>query len=348
MEGVLACLRGWHAGLAFAELEALLPNATLQLETSERWVRVTGAEEKERYGALDVASGLQCFLVDGCVASTTESTPERWLNEMEDYLKQHPVDGSVAVRAWKQGSKLTGWSLTNLAGRLGGLLHDSGCPIDLESPDHVLALISDGPSASLACGWMEGDGQASFSNGERRAGERPFFKPVSLDPMLARLAVNLAAGPLGRGPVVDPMTGTGGFLIEASLSGRPSLGIDVHSEMVQGAQANLVWAHGGEAPRMPAWYVATQPALRRFFPMDGTVPWLALCSTRPMDEIRTAPSLQTVSLKRACAAPEGSVIHREGLCLFCRFTPWRTTPRTPFLWTTPFRCCTAIGRRRFP
>ncbi len=248
MEGVLACLRGWHAGLAFAELEALLPNATLQLETSERWVRVTGAEEKERYGALDVASGLQCFLVDGCVASTTESTPERWLNEMEDYLKQHPVDGSVAVRAWKQGSKLTGWSLTNLAGRLGGLLHDSGCPIDLESPDHVLALISDGPSASLACGWMEGDGQAAFSNGERRAGERPFFKPVSLDPMLARLAVNLAAGPLGRGPVVDPMTGTGGFLIEASLSGRPSLGIDVHSEMVQGAQANLVWAHGGEAP----------------------------------------------------------------------------------------------------
>ena len=38
--------------------------------------------------------------------------------------------------------------------------------------------------------------------------------------------------------------------------------------------------------------------------MDGTVPWLALCSTRPMDEIRTAPSLLTVSLKRACAAPE--------------------------------------------
>ncbi len=30
MEGVLACLRGWHAGLALAELEALPPNATLQ------------------------------------------------------------------------------------------------------------------------------------------------------------------------------------------------------------------------------------------------------------------------------------------------------------------------------
>ena len=248
MEGMLACLRGWHPGLAFAELAALLPNATLQRETSERWVRITGAEQKGRLEALDVASGLQCFLVDGYVASTKESTTEGWLNEMQAYLRDHSVKGSVAVRAWKQGSKLPGWSLSNLSGRLGGLLHDMGCVIDLESPDHVLALISDGPTASLACGWMEGDGQAAFSNGERRAGERPFFKPVSLDPMLARLAVNLAAGPLGRGSVVDPMTGTGGFLIEASLSNRPSLGIDIHSEMVQGANANLVWAHGGDAP----------------------------------------------------------------------------------------------------
>ena len=245
---MLACLRGWHPGLALAELAALLPDAALHMETSERWVRVVGSEEKRQQEALTVASGLQCFLVDGYVASTEESTTEGWLNEMQAYLHDHPVKGSVAVRAWKQGRKLPGWSLSNLSGRLGGLLHDAGCPIDLESPDHVLALISDGSSGSLACGWMEGDGQAAFSNGERRAGERPFFKPVSLDPMLARLAVNLAAGPLGRGPVVDPMTGTGGFLIEASLSGRPSLGIDIHSEMVQGANANLVWAHGGDAP----------------------------------------------------------------------------------------------------
>jgi len=248
MEGMLACLRGWHPGLALAELAALLPEADLQSETSDRWVRVSGAGEQRRQEALAVASGLQCFLVDGHVVSTKESNPEGWLNEMQTYLEHHPVKGSVAVRAWKQGKKLPGWSLSNLSGRLGGLLHDGGCAIDLEAPDHVLALISDGPSSSLACGWMEGDGRAAFSNGERRAGERPFFKPVSLDPMLARLAVNLAAGPLERGPVVDPMTGTGGFLIEASLSGRSSIGIDIHSEMVQGAQANLVWAHDGEAP----------------------------------------------------------------------------------------------------
>ena len=66
--------------------------------------------------------------------------------------------------------------------------------------------------------------------------------------MLARLAVNLATGPLDERPLIDPMTGTGGFLIEASLSGRTAMGIDIHSGMVKGATANLEWAHGGNAP----------------------------------------------------------------------------------------------------
>ena len=47
MEGMLACLRGWQPGLALAELTALLPDATLHPEASERWVRVSGAEEAD-------------------------------------------------------------------------------------------------------------------------------------------------------------------------------------------------------------------------------------------------------------------------------------------------------------
>ena len=248
MGDMLACLRGWHPGLARAELQALLPEATLAADTSPRWCRVRGSTAAQRREALELASGLQCFLLNGVVQSTEAADEAAWLASMKRYLDEHPVQGSVAVRGWRQGGKLSGWSVSNLSGQLGGLLHDMGCSIDLSEPDHVLALIADGPTASLACGWMEGDGQASFSNGERRAAERPFFKPVSLDPMLARLAVNLATGPLDNGPVVDPMTGTGGFLIEASLSGRRAVGIDVHSEMVEGAKANLAWAHGGEAP----------------------------------------------------------------------------------------------------
>ena len=248
MGGMLACLRGWHPALAKAELVALLPTANLSPTASPRWWTVQQTTEDERSEALAVASGLQCFLRAGIVAGVSQEGQEAWLNDMKAYLANHPVEGTVAVRSWKQGEKLPEWGPTTLAKRLGGVLHDMGYTIDLEQPDHILAVITDAASVSLACGWMEGDGQAAFSNGERRAGERPFFKPVSLDPMLARLAVNLAAGPVAHGPVVDPMTGTGGFLIEASLSGRSCMGIDIHSEMVHGANANLQWAHGDDVP----------------------------------------------------------------------------------------------------
>ena len=248
MGEVLACLRGWHPGLALAELEALLPEAEIEPAVSARWCRVRHSTHSARTEALALASGLQCFLLNGTTVSSSDIDASTLLLRMEAYLKEHPVDGPVAVKAWKQGQKIPGWSLSQLTKKVGGVLFSSGNEVDLTTPDHVFAIVSDGPTASIAFGWMEGDGTVSFSNGERRAAQRPFFKPVSLDPTLARLAVNLAAGPRSSGPVVDPMTGTGGFLIEASLSGRSVVGIDIHSEMVQGARANLAWAHDGDTP----------------------------------------------------------------------------------------------------
>ena len=74
-----------------------------------------------------------------------------------------------------------------------------------------------------------------------RANKRPFFRPVSLEPRLARAAVNIAAG-VNEGYVVDPMCGTGGILIESALTGRPTLGIDFDPIMVEGTQENIDWA----------------------------------------------------------------------------------------------------------
>jgi putative methyltransferase (TIGR01177 family) len=239
----LACLRGWHPALASAELGALLPKATRRPTASQRWIFVDGTTPPQRNEALRIASGLQCFLEDGFIHPWNDDE-DAFLSTVEAYLIQHPVSGSVAVKPWRQEGKISDLSTSALAGKIGGIMVRAEYDIDLETPDYTLALIADGTSASIACGWMEGGGNASFGSGERRAAERPFFKPVSLDPRLARLAVNLAAGPLGTGPVVDPMTGTGGFVIEASLSGRDGMGIDIHSEMVEGARTNLTWAHG--------------------------------------------------------------------------------------------------------
>ena len=54
--------------------------------------------------------------------------------------------------------------------------------------------------------------------------------------------MNLASGPVARGTTLDVMTGTGGFLIEAALSGRSSIGLDLDEAMVSGTVKNLDWA----------------------------------------------------------------------------------------------------------
>lgn len=73
----------------------------------------------------------------------------------------------------------------------------------------------------------------------RRPGKRPFFKPGPLSPQLSRVFVNLSRLP-EEGVFLDPFCGTGGFVLEACLTGA-SLCIcgDIAVEMVRGARVNL-------------------------------------------------------------------------------------------------------------
>jgi tRNA (guanine10-N2)-dimethyltransferase len=73
---------------------------------------------------------------------------------------------------------------------------------------------------------------------QRSNEKRPFSSPVSLDPVLARVLVNLSEVPVG-GKIIDPFCGTGGILIEAGLCGMLPLGTDVKKEMVEGTRKNL-------------------------------------------------------------------------------------------------------------
>ena len=78
---------------------------------------------------------------------------------------------------------------------------------------------------------------------ERRPGRRPFFKPGPLSPQLSRVLVNLSR--LSPGDLfLDPFCGTGGFALEACLSGaRACLCSDIAPEMARGSTVNL--AHYG-------------------------------------------------------------------------------------------------------
>jgi len=69
---------------------------------------------------------------------------------------------------------------------------------------------------------------------KRKTSKRPFVKPVSLHPTLARALVNLSrVGPMQT--LLDPFCGTGGILLEGRLVGAEVIGSDVDEKMVEGS-----------------------------------------------------------------------------------------------------------------
>ncbi|MDA8615583.1 hypothetical protein N9L27_02010 [Candidatus Poseidoniales archaeon] len=244
----IACLRGWHPALARAEIAALLPEmTTTRLEGRRLLALEGGCDEVALAEAVAVSSGCQAILCEAIVWPCEGEAPiDRLMPAILDHLNHHPRDGTVAVRAWRHEGRIEGVGPSLLAQRIGGRLHDLGYAIDLEHPQHRFGVVIDASSNTIACGWMLGFGDESDGVSSRKAAERPFFKPVSLDPRLARLAVNLASGPVDNRATIDVMTGTGGFLIEATLSNRIAVGLDLDPVMVEGTIRNLEWALNAE------------------------------------------------------------------------------------------------------
>ena len=244
----VACLRGWHPALGRAEIAALLPMLETERLNGRRLVALTGdAPVDDLNAAVEVSSGCQAILCNAIVWDHQQnSSLDALIDSIVDHLGDHPRTGTVAVRAWRHEGRIKDVSPSRLAQRIGGRLHDQGYSIDLEAPEHRFGVVIDASSNTIVCGWMLGYGEQSDGLAVRKAAERPFFKPVSLDPRLARLAVNLASGPVKNGTTVDLMCGTGGFLIEAALSKRSAIGIDLDQMMVDGTKQNLEWALAAE------------------------------------------------------------------------------------------------------
>ena len=245
----IACLRGWHPALARAEISALLPQMSVTRIEARRLVALTGdCQDEVLLRAVRISSGCQAILTDALLwHCTSKSDIDGLIASVLERLELDPREGSVAVRAWRHEGRIEGVGPSQLAQRIGGQLDELGYSIDLDQPVHEFGVVIDASSNTIACGWMLGFGDQSDGVSSRKAAERPFFKPVSLDPRLARLAVNLASGPIHNGATVDLMTGTGGFLIEAALSGRVTVGFDLDPAMVDGANQNLIWALEAEA-----------------------------------------------------------------------------------------------------
>ncbi len=154
--------------------------------------------------------------------------------DLQQNARNHPLptQGSVAIRYRNRSTHLSSKTiLTALAE-----IYTQQRTVCLTKPDiEIRVLITD---EELHVGQMiKTIDRSSFQT--RKAQHRPFFSPISLDPLLARLLVNLSKIPTS-GILLDPFCGTGGILIEAGLMDISLIGCDIKKKMIMGTQQNLM------------------------------------------------------------------------------------------------------------
>ena len=247
MAELMACLRGWHVALATAELEALAPEINFEVITPRLLASSKQLATAELQQIITCSSGIQCFLDNYVSIDLEHESVEDLLEKATQMIRSATFKGSLAVRTMRIDGRINDFSTQSTAGKIGSIAVAEQFTIDLENPEIEIGLIADGGSNIVACGWLVGNFDDSIGTANRRATERPFFRPISLDPRLARLAVNLASGPIDKRAVLDPMTGTGGFAVEAVMMGRRCVAIDMNQAMVEGTKQNIAWALQGQS-----------------------------------------------------------------------------------------------------
>ena len=249
MAELLACLRGWHVALATAEIEALAPQTKFAAISPRLLASSSQLKPSELQQIITCSSGVQCFLEDYVSINLEHETVEDLLQKTTQMIRDAKFKGALAVRTMRIDGRINDFSTQSTAGKIGSIAVAEQFTIDLENPEIEIGLIADGGSNIVACGWLVGNFDDSIGTANRRATERPFFRPISLDPRLARLAVNLACGPIDKRAILDPMTGTGGFAVEAVMMGRRCIAVDMSQEMVDGTTENIVWALQGQTAK---------------------------------------------------------------------------------------------------
>lgn len=229
---------GWHPRLFRMEATQLLDS----FETVHPHAIVCEQDQAHRLAA-------RSSLVSEVLSPAGIVSLDKAIETISESFLSLNLQGSVAVKSTRTGNKIEGWSSRTIAGEIGGALVEAGRTIDLTNPDITLRvhlLASSHPTvhpddfvADPVVAW----GITSYGGddwAERTAPNRPFFKPISLDPKLARTMVNIACPNGGR--LLDPFCGTGGLIVEGILCGMDSFGSDLAWPMVTGTRENASWA----------------------------------------------------------------------------------------------------------
>ena len=171
--------------------------------------------------------------------------------ELESVFREISIpSGFLCVRVRKIGKRWENLNSLELERSLGAILWKRGAKISVSKPDHVIKVyLAEKAYVGIL---LHETNKKQFL--ERRPDRRPFFMPSVIVPRFARALVNVTGV---RGIMLDPMCGTGTFLIEAGLMGVKFAGIDAFRKVVLGCAKNLrhfglpvnvIW---GDARRIP-------------------------------------------------------------------------------------------------
>lgn len=153
-------------------------------------------------------------------------------SELEKVFSELEFRRSFCVRVSGVGVKTE----NSLERKLGAILWRKGAKVNLQNPEEVLRVYIT-PRRCYAGFLRFKQDKKQFS--KRKPNLRPFFMPVVTLPKFSRALVNLVSVKKGR--VLDPMCGTGSFLIELGLLGLDFCGMDYYRDIVDGCRRNLVF-----------------------------------------------------------------------------------------------------------
>ena len=242
---------GWHPPLFREEARSLLgsievlhPRMVYSSQSGSELGRISGASLIDEV----IVSTSMLRIDDGGISASEIAM------HVEEWAQSYLPEGSFAVRARNLGQGVCSISRREIESEIGARILGESRPVDLEGPDFEIAVVlagqddssgywEDTPQNNLILWGLRYGKFAGTYNGTSPT-DRPFFKPVTLDPRLARLMVSLSFSRDPPSMIVDPFCGTGGIAIEASLLGLEVLASDLDSRMVEGTKSNLDWAMG--------------------------------------------------------------------------------------------------------
>ena len=242
---------GWHSWLFREEMRAIVGEVDLLHP------RVVSCKiEAETLGRLSGSALLDEVLIFGGCHELNDSPEEHenLFSEIADWAMNSMGEGSFAIRTRKIGELPDSLSSRAFERSIGKHVANHDRIVDLESPENEVVVIIAGSNeinshpepipfsgTRIIWGIKEMSWEKEDFSG-RSPTERPFFKPVSLEPRQARLLISLS-NVKGRElkAIIDPFCGTGGIAIEGCLQDIEVLASDLDSRMVEGTISNLKW-----------------------------------------------------------------------------------------------------------